>query len=87
MCFSLRHYKESGSNSVNATIYALGRDEEAFHQLTCAQRAAIRGFLKHMAFNAPRYSDDKWAKRALRDIWLKPEMCRRDRKKGGRNLT
>ncbi len=69
MRFTLRHYKESASAIIDYTIYTLGRGGEEFTLLNGAQRAAVRLFLKFIAFNAGR--DVAWddAKRALDEIW------------------
>jgi hypothetical protein len=69
MRFALRHYKHSDSASINGTIWILGTTDERFRFFTSVQRAAVRQFLKFMAFNGGRWVDSRNARRALEDVW------------------
>ena len=69
MRFALRHYRDSASASVDSTIYALGHHDERFSGFTSPRRAAVRHFLKFMAYNGGRHVDSGSAKRALVDMW------------------
>lgn len=69
MRFALRHFRDSAFTSIDSTIYALGSDGERFRGFTAPQRAAVRQFLKFMAYNGGRHVDGTSAKRALLDVW------------------
>ena len=76
MRFALRHYRTSDSSSIDSTIYALGRDDDRYSLLTAPQRAAVRHFLKFMAYNGGNHVDTDGARRALTDVWMKPNSNR-----------
>ena len=74
MRFALRNYKDSASASIDFTIYALGYEDDRFGLLTAPQRAAVRHFLKFMAFNGGHFVDGNSAERALEDVWTEENM-------------
>jgi hypothetical protein len=69
MRFALRRYRDSTSMSIDFTIYALDREDDRLRGLTTPQRAAVRQFLKFMAFNGGRHVDSGAAKHALEVVW------------------
>jgi hypothetical protein len=71
MRFALRHYKDSDSASIDSTIFALGYDDDRFSLLTAPQRAAVRQFLKFMAFNGGHHVSSDRARLALEEVWKK----------------
>jgi hypothetical protein len=73
MRFAMMHYRDSDSASIDFTIYALGYGDDRFSLLTAPQRAAVRHFLKFMAFNGGHHVSSDHARRALEDVWAKPK--------------
>ena len=66
MRFSIRHYKELKSDSIDHTIYSLSGRDQRFYLFTPVQDAAVRRFLKFMAYNCVSYCDSRMAMRALK---------------------
>src|SRR5687767_1098532 len=63
MRFVLKHYETSDSNSIDATIYALGCGGERFGLLNQEQREAVRKFLEFVAGSGGGLDED--ARKAL----------------------
>jgi hypothetical protein len=70
MRFSLLNFRNAESNSIDFTIYACGRNKPHFAAFSGPQKAAVRHFLKFMAFNGGRHVDSGAARQALAEVWL-----------------
>jgi len=71
MRWSVQHYKDSDSLTVDTTIYRLdGVEGDAFQLFTNEQRRAIALFLRHMASKeVSEYADAPFAIKALEERW------------------